>query len=479
MLRHINARPLALLALTAALAGCAATPAMTAPMAPAMQMAPAVAPTVAPTGQVAPLTIPTAQPTAQAAPAASATLGTLEFTAVELKFEPDQLTVDAPGSYTVKLHNAGALPHDITFDDGTRISANPGSDAEGVVNVPATGIGFICSIPGHKAAGMVGKVTVAGAAAAPAPAADEGGSTASDAIAPDPNAPPYELYNAEAPQLAAGTVHEITLTTEEKLMTVAPGIVQKVWTFGGTVPGPVIRVRIGDTVRIKLENPADSEMAHSVDFHASQVAWNDEMTSIMPGESKIYEFTADYAGVFMYHCGTAPALHHIANGMYGMLIVEPKGGLPPVDKEFALVQSEWYLGPQGEVSSLEKASSTSPAPDLVVFNGVANQYKDNPLQVGTGERVRFFVLNAGPNEDSSFHIVGTIFDSVTKEGVSLVSGNPGGWGAQAVDLSPAQGAIVELTTAEDGLYPIVTHAFNMVGHGALGLLQAGDGDPKN
>jgi nitrite reductase (NO-forming) len=115
----------------------------------------------------------------------------------------------------------------------------------------------------------------------------------------------------------------------------------------------------------------------------------------------------------------------------------------------------------------------------VVFNGVANQYKDAPLKVGTGERVRIFVLDAGPNIDSSFHIVGTIFDTVTKEGIHLVKGNEGSWGSQAMDLSPAQGGIVEFTTAEDGLYPIVTHAFNFVGRGALGLVQAGDGDPLN
>jgi nitrite reductase (NO-forming) len=165
--------------------------------------------------------------------------------------------------------------------------------------------------------------------------------------------------------------------------------------------------------------------------------------------------------------------------MYGMVIVEPTIGLQPVDAEFALVQSEWYLGPQGQPTSLEKAMAAAPAPDYVVFNGVANQYKDAPLAVETGERVRFFVLNAGPSVDSSFHIVGTIFDTVIKEGVSLHPGNEGDWGAQAVDLSPAQGAIVETTTAEDGLYPIVTHAFNFVGRGALGLLQAGDGDPSN
>jgi nitrite reductase (NO-forming) len=113
----------------------------------------------------------------------------------------------------------------------------------------------------------------------------------------------------------------------------------------------------------------------------------------------------------------------------------------------------------------------------VVFNGVADQYKDNPLQVNTGKRVRIYILNAGPSIDSSFHIVGTLFDTVIKEGVVLAKGNTGNWGSQAVDLAPAQGAIVEFTTAEDGLYPIVTHAFNFVGRGALGLLKAGDGDP--
>jgi nitrite reductase (NO-forming) len=162
-----------------------------------------------------------------------------------------------------------------------------------------------------------------------------------------------------------------------------------------------------------------------------------------------------------------------------MVIVEPKEGLPAVDKEFALVQSEWYLGPQGQPASLSKASAAAPAPDFVVFNGVANQYKDAPLKVGTGEKVRIFVLNAGPSVDSSFHVVGTIFNSVIREGAVLTPDNAGHYGSQAVDLAPAQGAIVEFTTAEDGLYPIVTHAFNFVGRGALGLVQAGDGDPKN
>jgi nitrite reductase (NO-forming) len=165
--------------------------------------------------------------------------------------------------------------------------------------------------------------------------------------------------------------------------------------------------------------------------------------------------------------------------MFGMVIVEPKGGLPAVDEEFAFVQSEWYLGNQQEPVDYAKAASGAPAPDFVVFNGIANQYKDNPIQVTSGGRVRVFVLDAGPSIDSSYHVVGTIFDTVIKEGVALVRGNAGGWGAQAVDLSPAQGAIIEFSPVEDGMYPFVTHAFNFVGRGAVGIFSAGDGDPNN
>ena len=274
-----------------------------------------------------------------------------------------------------------------------------------------------------------------------------------------------------------GDLIDVELAMTERLMTVAEGYVQHVWTFGDTVPGPTIRTQVGDTVRVHLINPAENELSHSIDFHASQVAWNDEMRSIAPGEELVYEFTTDYAGVWMYHCGTDPVLHHIANGMFGMVITEPAGGLDPVDNEFYLVQNEWYLGPQGEASSFVKANVGAPSPDFVMFNGVAFQYRDGPIVVGTGERVRLFVLNVGPSIDSSFHIVGTIFDTVIKEGVFLTRGNDGNWGSQAVDLAPAQGAIIELETAEDGLYPIVTHAFNLPGRGALGLLQSGDGQP--
>jgi nitrite reductase (NO-forming) len=406
-------------------------------------------------------------------------LGTLEVNAVDLGFEPKELSVEKAGAYEVQFRNTGAIPHDLTFADGTTSLANPGESTTLTVNVPDSGITFICSIPGHADAGMQGSISVAGSTAGGGGSDDHGGPAPATDVQPDPNAPAYTLYPAEAPALLEGDVHDIDLVIEEKEMTVAAGFVQAVWTFNGSVPGPVIRVKVGDTIRIHLKNPATSQLAHSIDFHASQVAWNDEMTSINPGEEKLYEWKAEYAGVWMYHCGTSPALHHIANGMFGMVIVEPAEGLPPVDAEFALVQNEWYLGPQGQPVSLTKAAAGAPAPDYVAFNGVANQYKDNPLQVGTGDRVRVFVLDAGPNIDSSFHVVGTIFSSVTKEGIHLVAGNDGNWGSQAVDLSPAQGAIIEFVMPEDGLYPIVTHAFNFVGRGALGLFQAGDGDPLN
>jgi nitrite reductase (NO-forming) len=410
------------------------------------------------------------------APIAGEIVGDLEFHAFDLGFEPSSVEVDEPGRYTVTFVNDGAVLHDITFADGTVLQADAGETATGEVVVPTAGLGYICSIPGHADGGMQGAITVAGANPDEVPHSGSGHVPGENAqIEPDPNAPEYVLRDAAAPELAEGDVHDIELVITEREMTVAPGIVQIVWTFGDQVPGPVLRVKVGDTVRVTLVNPDTNKLPHSIDFHASLVAWNDEMRSINPGEELVYEFTAKYAGVYMYHCGTTPALHHIAQGMFGMIIVEPEGGLEPVEHEFALVQNEWYMVEQAGFISLEEASAAAPAPDAVVWNGIANQYADHPIEVPVGEEVRVFVLNAGPSVDSSFHVVGTIFHEVIKEGVHLVEGNEGNWGSQAVDLSPAQGAIVEMRFDEDGLYPIVTHAFNFVGRGALGLFQAGDG----
>jgi nitrite reductase (NO-forming) len=427
-------------------------------------------------------------PAASAAPAGGssgvAASASIDVSAFDLGFEPAAITVAAAGTYPVTFKNTGSVTHDVTFDDGTKLAANAGETVTGTVNVPAAGIAFHCSIPGHAAAGMTGTVSVAGSGTAAGSSGgmgnmngSSGAATAAAAAEPvaDPNAPAYVLRDPTAPAVLSGTVHDIDLPIIEKDITVAKGFVVHAWTFGGTVPGPAIRVHLGDTVNVHLTN--QGTMSHSIDFHASQTAMNHQMVEIKPGATFTYTFTADYAGVWMYHCGTAPTLHHIANGMFGMVIVEPKGGLPKVDKEVAFVQSEWYLGPQGQPADYTKAFASAPAPDFVVFTGIADQYKDNPIVVPTKGRVRVFVLDAGPNIDSSYHVVGTIFDTVTKEGISLVKGNAGGWGSQAVDLSPAQGAIIEFSPLEDGMYPMVTHAFNFVGRGAIGIFQAGDGKP--
>jgi nitrite reductase (NO-forming) len=414
---------------------------------------------------------------------------TVEFVATEFAFTPSALMATA-GTYSGALVNEGTIEHDIKFDNGDAIVAAAGETVEFEFEVPAEGLRYFCSIPGHAEAGMEGIVrTDATPEAQSADTHEDSGDVA--AVEADPDAAPYEWRDPRAPARGegdgitlvpggapdGGDLIDVELVVEEKQATVAEGYVQQIWTFNGTMPGPVIRTRVGDTVRVHLVNPPEATVSHSVDFHASQVAWNDEMRSIAPGEELIYEFTTDYAGVWMYHCGTDPVLHHIANGMFGMVIVEPEGGLPPMENEFFIVQHEWYLGPQGEVSSFAKANQAAPAPDFVMFNGAAFQYKDNPIEIPTGEEVRLFVLDVGPSIDSSFHIVGTIFDDVIKEGVHLQRGNDGNWGSQAVDLAPAQGAVIELQASEDGLYPMVTHAFNFPGRGAVGLLQAGDGEP--
>ena len=395
--------------------------------------------------------------------------GELNIEMHDMSYQPSTLSVPQEGHYRIIVHNTSPIGHDILFDNGVLLKADPGETIQTELDITKSGVSFHCSLPGHAQAGMIGLITVGDQKPDHAPSKTQ---------APQSNIQPV-LVDPVAPKLLAGKVHEIELIAQEKNMAVAKDAVQNLWTYNGQVPGPVIHVKVGEQIRVHLINPASNKLPHSVDFHASQVAWNDEMTDIKPGEDKYYDWQADYAGVWMYHCGTNPALHHIASGMYGMVIVEPKEGLAPVDYEFALVQSEFYIGEQGHATDYHKAASSHSSPDFVTFNGVAMQYKEHPIPVQTGKKIRMYVLNAGPNEDSAFHIVGTIFNRVIKEGMELSPNNKGHWGSQAVDLAPAQGAIVEFTIAEDGLYPIVTHAFNFVGKGALGLIKAGDGNPKN
>ena len=265
------------------------------------------------------------------------------------------------------------------------------------------------------------------------------------------------------------TTHTVTFHATEVAREVAPGVTQQAWTFNGQVPGPILRGHVGDVFNVTVVN--DGTMTHSIDFHASQVAPNVQMAAIAPGKSLVYQFKADYAGIWMYHCGTAPAIEHIANGMFGAVVIDPPN-LPPVAHEYVMVQSELYLGPQGQPGDLTKMLAD--APDAVVFNGYVNQYKYAPIKVDPGQRIRIWVLDAGPSDISSFHIVGTIFDTVFKEGhYEIQPGNPTDGASQALDLMPAQGGFVETTFAQPGVYTMVSHKFVDASRGDLGTFDVG------
>jgi nitrite reductase (NO-forming) len=394
----------------------------------------------------------------------------------DLYVRPSSVEV-APGTeLIVNVTNAGAVPHDLKLlgETGTDL-LDPGENQQVSLGVIDGNTEAWCTVPGHRAAGMVLDIRVAGAGeAASAGEAQAVASADSDAAVIDFAATPAADWQPYDPTLApapGGTEHELTLRATETVVEVAPGVTQELWMFNDQFPGPALRGKVGDIFTVTLVN--EGELGHSIDFHASKVAWDDEMRTIQPGESLVYQFEAKHAGVWMYHCGTAPALHHIGNGMFGAIIIDPPE-LAPVDHEFLFVQSELYLGPEGQPGDLTKMQDEDN--DAVVFNGYVNQYQHAPIRVEQGERIRVFVLDAGPSENSAFHIVGTIFDTVYKEGTYLLRPDERNGGSQALDLQPSQGGFVEFTFDEEGLYLMVTHKFSNVGIGALGVFQAGDVD---
>ena len=388
----------------------------------------------------------------------------------DLFVRPSSIDIPAGTDLTLEVTNTGAMPHDLKLEGETGTALlDPGAHEVIQLGAMDASAQAWCTVPGHKEAGMLLDINVTGA---PDAGTADGGDAASDAATIDFAAEPSADFTPYDPALApapGGTEHELTMHATETVMEVAPGVTQEMWTFDDQVPGPVLRGRVGDIFTITLVN--DGKLGHSIDLHASKVAWNDEMRTIEPGESLVYQFEAKHAGIFMYHCGTAPALHHIGNGMFGAIIIDPPV-LAPVDHEYVLVQSELYLGAQGAPGDLTKMQSE--AHDAVVFNGYVNQYLSHPIRVEPDERVRVWVLDAGPSENSAFHIVGTIFDTVFKEGTYLIQPDARRAGSQALDLQPSQGGFVEFSFDEAGHYPIVTHKFANVGKGALGLFQAGE-----
>ena len=284
-------------------------------------------------------------------------------------------------------------------------------------------------------------------------------------------------------------VKVVRLDTTHKIIEIAPGVKFSAWTFGDQVPGPAIRARVGDKIRFSMTNRSDESapglaftaapMMHSMDFHAAMVSPQDKYRSVAPGQTIEFEFTLNYPGIFMYHCGTPMILEHIASGMYGAVIVEPRDGYPTkVDREYVVVQSEFYTKPDPEgrkvdgtaLHVLDAEKLRAAQPTHTVFNGSHNGMVKKPLPAKPGERVRLFVLNVGPSKTSSFHVVGTIFDRV------WMDGNPDNQmrGMQTVLLGSSNSAIVEMIIPEDGSYIMVDHHFSNASQGAIGLISTQD-----
>ena len=280
--------------------------------------------------------------------------------------------------------------------------------------------------------------------------------------------PVAQARDARLPPLTPGDSANVDIDVSDQTIEIASGVQYQAWTFGKSVPGPTIHVRQGQTVNVVLTN--HGTMQHSIDFHAAITPPSLHYVDIMPGESIRFSFVAKVPGAFLYHCGTPPVLLHIANGMYGAIVVDPATPLPPAAESYVLVQGEWYTQQvAGKLMAGNYGKMQEMRPDEVVFNGVAFQYRDHPLTAKPGDRVRIYVVNAGPSLWSAFHVIGAIFDKVY----------PGGNPAQAIDgvstysVGPGEGAVFDLTLDEPGKYPFVDHAMAHMVLGAQGVLLVG------
>ncbi|OJU40373.1 MAG: copper oxidase [Microbacterium sp. 69-10] len=401
---------------------------------------------------------------------ADAPVKTVQVEAANMRFTPNRIEVPIGTRLVIKVTNTDPqLMHDLVIANGATSERLLPGDSDSVdVGVITGDLDGWCSLPGHKQMGMTLQIIATSAApaasASPAPAAthDMSGVQAK----PGKEFAPYQAALAPLPASASPVTHELTLTVRDEKKEVAPGITQTLWTYNGTAPGPVLHGRVGDRFVITLENRGS--MGHSIDFHAGSLAPDKPMRTIDPGESLTYAFTATRAGIWMYHCSTMPMTAHIVNGMYGAVIIEPRD-LPAVDRSYVLVQGEYYLGDHrgGEVDAGKIAARN---PDLVTFNGYANQYDHAPLEAEVGERVRIWVLDAGIERPTSFHVIGGQFDTVWAEGAYLLN-RSSDTGSQALGLQPAQGGFVELAFPEKGTYPFVSHFMIDAERGAHGLFE--------
>jgi nitrite reductase (NO-forming) len=433
----------------------------------------------------------TGRPTATTAPAPAQTVAgaptnlstNVAITATEFKFTPSSVQVPLGQKVTFTLDNAGVVEHDVTISAaGFTLLANAGQTATGDFTFKTPGVfDFFCSIPGHKDAGMKGSLTVVDPSAAPAvaqPAAAHDMVGMTTASTPDIQPMPVNLKALPAPQVAPPINRsepayvKLDLTTQQVTARLADGVAYDYWTFNGTVPGPMLRVREGDTVEIDLHNAADAGVTHSIDLHAvTGPGGGAKVMQIAPGADGSFRFEALNPGVYVYHCATPMVAQHIASGMYGLIVVEPKAGLPTVDREYYLMQGDFYLqGQRGDsgLRAFDLNKMLDERPDYVLFNGaVGSLTGDNALRANVGETIRIFFGVGGPNLTSSFHVIGAIFDRVFGEG-SLTS--PPETNVQTTHVSTGGATMVEFTATVPGTYSIVDHSLGRMEKGAAGQI---------
>ena len=326
--------------------------------------------------------------------------------------------------------------------------------------------------------------TPAATASAEAPAAASDSQAAAET--PSSELPVVDAIVTHAPEVPPAIDRDhpakvrVKMETVEKTMTMEDGVEYHYWTFNGDVPGQMIRVREGDTVEVEFSNNPSSTVPHNVDFHAATgQGGGAEASFTAPGHTSTFSFKALQAGLYIYHCAVAPVGMHIANGMYGLILVEPKEGLPKVDKEFYIVQGDFYTkgkkGAQG-LQPFDMDKAIAEQPEYVVFNGhVGSIAGDNALKAKAGETVRMYVGNGGPNLVASFHVIGEIFDKVYVEGGKLINEN-----VQSTVIPAGGAAIIEFKVDIPGSYTLVDHSiFRAFNKGALGQLKVeGDENPE-
>ena len=363
----------------------------------------------------------------------------------------------------INLINGEGAEHDVVIDQyAARSSIVVGKNASSTFSFTAGKVGefaYFCSIAGHRQAGMEGLIQVmAGPREAMA-------SDAADVVR-DPADLPGPI-GQRAPKVV-----KVDLETVELIGKLDDGTTYTYWTFNAKVPGPFVRVRVGDTVEVHLKNPADSVMAHSVDFHAATgPGGGAHATQTDPGNETIVTFKALKPGIYVYHCATPSVAHHITSGMYGLILVEPEGGLPQVDREFYVMQGELYtvepFGTQGEME-MDYDKLISENPEYFLFSGaVGSLTKTHPLYANVGETVRIYFGVGGPNFTSSFHVIGEIFDNVYSMG-SIIS--PPIQGVQTVTVPPGGATIVDFKIDRGGNYVLVDHALSRAERGLAGYL---------